>query len=105
MPVVTLFCAVILTCTLLCLSSRYVMLTTLSYKCFFLMIRPPTRSTLTDTLLPYTTLFRSRPRRRRADRRPHRRLPARRDPLPAADRPPAPPPGDVPGDEIGRAHV
>src|SRR3546814_14051508 len=25
------------------------------------MIRPPPRSTLTDTLLPYTTLFRSRP--------------------------------------------
>src|SRR3546814_14307994 len=27
---------------------------------FFLMIRRPPRSTLTDTLLPYTTLFRSR---------------------------------------------
>src|SRR3546814_15156314 len=26
---------------------------------FFLMIRPPPRSTLTDTLFPYTTLFRS----------------------------------------------
>src|SRR3546814_20684160 len=32
--------------------------------CFvFLMIRRPPRSTLTDTLLPYTTLFRSRPSR------------------------------------------
>src|SRR3546814_5942754 len=27
--------------------------------CFFLMIRRPPRSTRTDTLLPYTTLFRS----------------------------------------------
>src|SRR3546814_14864057 len=27
---------------------------------FFLMIRLPPRSTLTDTLFPYTTLFRSR---------------------------------------------
>src|SRR3546814_18240976 len=27
---------------------------------FFLMIRRPTRSTRTDTLFPYTTLFRSR---------------------------------------------
>src|SRR3546814_15138516 len=27
--------------------------------CFFLMIRLPPRSTLTDTLFPYTTLFRS----------------------------------------------
>src|SRR3546814_11370713 len=29
--------------------------------CFFLMIRRPPRSTRTDTLFPYTTLFRSRP--------------------------------------------
>src|SRR3546814_20765809 len=29
---------------------------------FFLMIRRPPRSTLTDTLFPYTTLFRSRMR-------------------------------------------
>src|SRR3546814_13351448 len=29
--------------------------------CFFLMIRRPPRSTRTDTLLPYTTLFRSSP--------------------------------------------
>src|SRR3546814_13217943 len=27
--------------------------------CFFVMIRRPTRSTRTDTLFPYTTLFRS----------------------------------------------
>src|SRR3546814_16662865 len=31
-----------------------------SYFCFFLMIRRPPRSTRTDTLFPYTTLFRSR---------------------------------------------
>src|SRR3546814_5693095 len=36
---------------------------------FFLMIRRPPRSTRTDTLFPYTTLFRSaRARRRRAVR-------------------------------------
>src|SRR3546814_1660662 len=35
-----------------------------SYLFFFLMIRRPPRSTRTDTLFPYTTLFRSlRPRR------------------------------------------
>src|SRR3546814_3030559 len=33
------------------------------------MIRPPPRSTRTDTLFPYTTLFRSRARSRRADQR------------------------------------
>src|SRR3546814_4850493 len=31
-----------------------------SVSCFFLMIRRPPRSTRTDTLFPYTTLFRSR---------------------------------------------
>src|SRR3546814_3625968 len=31
------------------------------YIVFFLMIRRPPRSTRTDTLFPYTTLFRSRP--------------------------------------------
>src|SRR3546814_10967099 len=30
-----------------------------SLSCFFLMIRRPPRSTRTDTLFPYTTLFRS----------------------------------------------
>src|SRR3546814_16578731 len=30
-----------------------------SFMCFFLMIRRPPRSTRTDTLFPYTTLFRS----------------------------------------------
>src|SRR3546814_11570963 len=43
---------------------------------FFLMIRRPPRSTRTDTLFPYTTLFRSaRPRRDRfgvGHRRHHR---------------------------------
>src|SRR3546814_2623547 len=38
---------------------------------FFLMIRRPPRSTRTDTLFPYTTLFRSRPAGRPG--RPRRR--------------------------------
>src|SRR3546814_12927602 len=46
-----------------CLSVRY-FITVCSmlnwiFFCFFLMIRRPPRSTLTDTLFPYTTLFRS----------------------------------------------
>src|SRR3546814_20413677 len=31
----------------------------MSFVVFFLMMRPPPRSTRTDTLFPYTTLFRS----------------------------------------------
>src|SRR3546814_1623394 len=44
---------------------------------FFLMLRRPPRSTRTDTLFPYTTLFRSE-RRRRADqpRQAHAAAPA-----------------------------
>src|SRR3546814_16385162 len=34
----------------------------MDFVCFFLMIRRPPRSTRTDTLFPYTTLFRSRER-------------------------------------------
>src|SRR3546814_12473919 len=37
---------------------------------FFLIIRRPPRSTRTDTLFPYTTLFRSRRRAVRGQRRP-----------------------------------
>src|SRR3546814_16381507 len=44
---------------------------------FFLMIRRPPRSTRTDTLFPYTTLFRSR---RGAGRRCRRRPPRDRHP-------------------------
>src|SRR3546814_18669265 len=36
------------------------------YMFFFLMIRRPPRSTRTDTLFPYTTLFRSLPAQARA---------------------------------------
>src|SRR3546814_9674852 len=44
---------------------------------FFLMIRRPPRSTRTDTLFPYTTLFRSGPRRAaRQGSRMGRNLPA-----------------------------
>src|SRR3546814_17827987 len=39
----------------------------MSYLFVFLMIRRPPRSTRTDTLFPYTTLFRSRISRDRAD--------------------------------------
>src|SRR3546814_16925498 len=35
------------------------MAVSISILCFFLMIRRPPRSTRTDTLFPYTTLFRS----------------------------------------------
>src|SRR3546814_2423864 len=35
---------------------------------FFLMIRRPPRSTRTDTLFPYTTLFRSKPHRRQQEK-------------------------------------
>src|SRR3546814_8124551 len=45
------------------------MLRCLCFVCifFFLMIRRPPRSTLTDTLFPYTTLFRSFPPEGRVD--------------------------------------
>src|SRR3546814_1258127 len=54
------------------------------------MIRRPPRSTRTDTLFPYTTLFRSRLRPRKRLRRkpsPKRRRP-RRKPRPARPAPP-----------------
>src|SRR3546814_13269439 len=43
-----------------------VILCTITYLCFFffLMIRRPPRSTRTDTLFPYTTLFRSQEKAR-----------------------------------------
>src|SRR3546814_16140695 len=41
---------------------------------FFLMIRRPPRSTRTDTLFPYTTLFRSRVARCDRPRLPDRRI-------------------------------
>src|SRR3546814_4880795 len=41
---------------------------------FFLMIRRPPRSTRTDTLFPYTTLFRSGLAAIRAENRPHAAL-------------------------------
>src|SRR3546814_9652249 len=46
-------------CALICTS--LMLLCCCCYSCFFfLMIRRPPRSTRTDTLFPYTTLFRSR---------------------------------------------
>src|SRR3546814_12715009 len=44
---------------------------------FFLMIRRPPRSTRTDTLFPYTTLFRSRDVRQAARQHGDRKLPHR----------------------------
>src|SRR3546814_10588804 len=59
---------------------------------FFLMIRRPPRSTRTDTLFPYTTLFRSAlPRYRRS----HRPRPPRR-PFPITD-------AGSPGNSTGRS--
>src|SRR3546814_3382976 len=102
---------------------------------FFLMIRRPPRSTRTDTLFPYTTLFRSadrdqpilaalsharqlgrrtprRVRTRRVDRRDEARRQARRPhPLPwwppqlPAARPPARRRNGRGNPQIGRAHV
>src|SRR3546814_16093821 len=53
--------------------------------CVFVIIRPPPRSTRTDTLLPYTTLFRSDLRageaRRVPEAGPYRSQPRRLAPL------------------------
>src|SRR3546814_11329997 len=49
-------------CRFHCLFFRMIsfLVKTRSFFFFFLMIRPPPRATRTDTLFPYTTLFRSR---------------------------------------------
>src|SRR3546814_21114552 len=80
---------------------------------FFLMIRRPPRSTRTDTLFPYTTLFRSARGLAAADLRGSDRLSAGRACHLAEDQQPAA--GRAGGDhrphprcygaEIGRAHV
>src|SRR3546814_11141732 len=54
----------------------YVILLIVICYIFFLMIRRPPRSTRTDTLFPYTTLFRSRLRTWSDNRRGRRRLQA-----------------------------
>src|SRR3546814_11298404 len=55
---VTLFYIVLFLYVLFCVFVRYISLLFVFF--FFLMIRRPPRSTRTDTLFPYTTLFRSR---------------------------------------------
>src|SRR3546814_20222624 len=56
--------------TLSCVCSfRLIYICTFFYVLFFLMIRRPPRSTRTDTLFPYTTLFRSRAGHQCGDRR------------------------------------
>src|SRR3546814_15083414 len=57
--VVTLLVSVHCHCCLLCCGSSCTCIL-FSFFFFFLMIRRPPRSTRTDTLFPYTTLFRSR---------------------------------------------
>src|SRR3546814_7092178 len=57
---------------------------------FFLMIRRPPRSTRTDTLFPYTTLFRSCRQGRRRGRRQHLGGAAEGRPARPADRKPRP---------------
>src|SRR3546814_7617796 len=54
---------------------------------FFLMLRRPPRSTRTDTLFPYTTLFRSGSRCPRRRTRPGRSSPGVRRPTPHCRRP------------------
>src|SRR3546814_19316560 len=74
---------------------------------FFLMIRRPPRSTRTDTLFPYTTLFRSGVQ---AHSVVHRNPRARRPATPSASpriRADAPPPhrADALGEELGAALI
>src|SRR3546814_7552587 len=52
-------------CLFVCITSIEFVCTTICFVVFFLIIRRPPRSTRTDTLFPYTTLFRS------ADRAAH----------------------------------
>src|SRR3546814_12883757 len=52
----------IICCVILCLISLYHNPYHILRLFFFLMIRRPPRSTRTDTLFPYTTLFRSFPK-------------------------------------------
>src|SRR3546814_19969582 len=52
------------------------------YLFFFLMIRRPPRSTRTDTLFPYTTLFRSATPRHHHQRNQRRRTPSLLFPMP-----------------------
>src|SRR3546814_16834032 len=77
------------------------------YCVFFLMIRRPPRSTRTDTLFPYTTLFRSRLHHRRlagVDRHRDAAFRQRRDDtLDALDFVAFP--DQRRAGEIGRAHV
>src|SRR3546814_9028682 len=72
----------VILCLVFCLISSSVcscydefIITLVSFICFFfLMIRRPPRSTRTDTLFPYTTLFRSRWARGRSGSRRRRPL-------------------------------
>src|SRR3546814_20592206 len=99
-------CSFVIVSSIACLSLCF-------YYFFFLMLRRPPRSTRTDTLFPYTTLFRSVDggERRHVERRGADDV--QPDPVtglePVADRPQlhvvAPGLTDSTLFEIGRAHV
>src|SRR3546814_19438791 len=73
-----LSCCVVYMLSVVCFLLCVVFLSYLMSSFFFLMIRRPPRSTRTDTLFPYTTLFRSPPQKTRfrfaALVRPHRKI-------------------------------
>src|SRR3546814_8137547 len=69
------------------------------------MIRRPPRSTRTDTLFPYTTLFRSSPASRRPGSRGPGRKPSRRSALASSSQVPSQQvlaPGD---EDLGAGHI
>src|SRR3546814_16934098 len=93
-------------CLCLCLCYFISVLFVLFVLCFFcLMIRRPPRSTRTDTLFPYTTLFRSPPeggsRSLKADWQAGHHSRGSSHDFRTSARPCA----DRPAEEIGRAHV
>src|SRR3546814_11946658 len=82
------------------------------YLFFFLIMRRPPRSTRTDTLFPYTTLFRSQPAAgldvKRSDRLDLTAVARRREVGRSEQHPGMALPhehGDLGVQEIGRAHV
>src|SRR6059058_6320553 len=89
---------------ILCLVSRYPMPSNLfGLFFFFLMIRPPPRSTRRYTLFPYTTLFRSVGRGRRV--RAERTLPRRRPPTHGHAHLGGPRPTDRKSTRLNSSHV
>src|SRR3546814_16991997 len=98
MVYVMFYCGLLLCmCVLLC-----------DYSCvcvFFLMIRRPPRSTRTDTLFPYTTLFRSKVGETAKEKKGKKRAAAKLAQEVGKAKSIAKPPSDREADQIGRAHV